>query len=105
MFAFFINLDGKTVAFEGPTAMTRAEGNAKKARLAAEAPGRYGAGAVVKVQFMGGGYCAFVFQNPREGFYILGSDTNLSTTTKAKDYKVKNGKAVIHHTVVCPNNN
>jgi hypothetical protein len=105
MFAFFINLDGKTVDFEGPTAMTRAEGRAKKARLAAEAPGRYGAGAVVKVQSIGGGYCAFVFQNPREGFYVLGGDTDLSTATKAMDYKVKNGKVLIHRTVVCPNNN
>ena len=104
MFAFFINLDGKTVAFEGPTAMTRAEGNAKKARLAAEAPGRYGAGASVKVQSMGGGRCAFVYQRPREDFYILGSDTNLSKTIEAKDLQVKNGKAVVHHDVVCPKN-
>ena len=104
MFAFFINLGGKTVAFEGPTAMTRAEGNAKKARLAAEAPGRYGAGASVKVQSMGGGRCAFVYQRPREDFYILGSDTNLSKTIEAKDLQVKNGKAVVHHDVVCPKN-
>jgi hypothetical protein len=105
MFAFFINLGGKTVDFEGPTAMTRAEGIAKKARLQAAAPGRYGAGAVVKSQSMAGGYCAFVFQNPGEGLYIMGSDTDLSTATKAMDNKVKNGKALIHRAVVCPNNN
>lgn len=105
MFAFFINLDGKTVAFEGPTAMTVAEGNAKKARLAAEAPGRYGAGATVKDQSMGNGYCAFVYQLPGKGFYVLGSDNNLATAIEEKDLLVKNSKALIHHDVVCPTNN
>ena len=53
---------------------------------------------------MGGDRCAFVYQGPREGFYVLGSDTNLSTTIEAKDLQVKNGKAVVHHNVVCPKN-
>lgn len=105
MFVFFTNLGGKTVAFEGPVALTRPDGRAMKARLAAEAPGRYGAGAIIKEQSMGGGYCAFVYQRPGEELYIMGSDNNLTTTIEEMDGLVKNQKAVIHRRAVCPTNN
>jgi TPR repeat protein len=105
MFVFFINLGGKTVAFEGPLALSRAEGNAMKARLEGEAPGRYGAGATVDARSRGGGWCAFVYQRPGDERYIMGSETSLSTATNSMKGMVSNLKAVIHHDVVCPTNN
>lgn len=104
MFVFFVNQNGKTIAFEGPLALTRAEGNALKARLAGEAPGRYGAGATVDARSRGGGWCAFVYQRPGDARYIMGSETTLATTTNAMKSMVKNLNAVIHHDVVCPEN-
>lgn len=102
MFVFFINLGGKTVAFEGPLALSRAEGNAMEARLQGEAPDRYGAGAAVDARSRGGGWCAFVYQRPGEERYIMGSETTLSTTTNSMKSMVRNLNAVIHHDVVCP---
>lgn len=105
MFVFFINLGGKTVAFEGPLALSRAEGRAMKARLEGEAPGRYGAGATVDARSRGGGWCAFVYQRPGDERYLMGSETTLSTATNSMKGMVNNLNAVIHHDVVCPVDN
>lgn len=102
MHVFFINLNGKTVAFEGPTAMTVAEGVAMEARLTGEAPGKYGAGAVVDARNRGPGSCAFVFQDPKSLLYTMGSGTNLADAMRSKKSHVNNGKALIHHEIVCP---
>lgn len=70
----------------------------------AQAATPYGAGAILKDQSMGNGYCAFVYQRPGEGYYILGSDNNLETAIDEKDNLVRNQKVLIHHEVVCPDN-